>query len=360
MSRYKDNRERTDIKMTIEPTPQTACPDLGEKVEFLRRSDIYPDEPDQVETIETHTSWLFLTGRYVYKLKKPLRYDFLDFSTVEARRQNCQAEVRLNRRLSRGVYLGTVSLTLDPREGMNLGGPGRVIDWLVEMHRLAKDRELELQIKDHAVHKEDIVKVAQVLARFYETSLPVDMNPSQYLGRFDRDLSDNRRELTRSEFGLATDWVEQIAHAQRIFLDNEAALFRKRVQEGRIIEAHGDLRPEHIYLGTEPVIIDCLEFNREFRTLDCVDELAFLAMECERLGAPFIGEIVFATYNQVTSDHPPQKLLDFYMSYRAFLWAKLAIWHTGRGDDGDHSKWVDKTNTYLRLAEAHIQKALGH
>lgn len=346
--------------MTSEPTRQTACPGLEEKIEFLRRPAIYPDKPDRVDTIETHTSWLFLSRRYVYKLKKPLRYDFLDFSTVEARRQNCQAEVRLNRRLSRGIYLGTVPLNFDPRQGMNLAGPGRVVDWLVEMHRIAKNRELELQIKNHTVRQEDIVKVAQVLARFYEKSLPADMSESQYLSRFDRDLSDNLRELTRPEFGLSSGRVEQIAHAQRTFLDSEATVFKKRVREGRIIEAHGDLRPEHIYLGPEPVIIDCLEFNREFRLLDCADELAFLAMECERLGAPFIGEIVFATYNQASSDHPPQRLLDFYMSYRAFLWAKLAIWHTAREDGGDHSKWVNKTNTYLQLAETHIQKALGH
>lgn len=343
--------------MTIEPTQQTSCPELEEKVEFLKRTDIYPDRPDRVDTIETHTSWLFLTRQYVYKLKKPLRYDFLDFSTVEARRQNCQAEVRLNRRLSRDVYLGTMPLTLNTEGGMQLGGKGRVIDWLVQMRRLSSDRELEGRIKNHSVDKEDIVRVAEVLARFYEKSLPIDMNATRYLQRFDQDLHDNLKELTRPEFGLQTDWVREIGNAQLAFLGDAAALFDRRVEEGRIIEAHGDLRPEHIYLGSEPVIIDCLEFNREFRILDCADELAFLAMECERLGASFIGDILFASYDRLTSDHPPQKLLDFYMSYRAFLWAKLAIWHIDRNDSGNHANWINKTNTYLHLAEEHIRKA---
>lgn len=344
--------------MTSEPTQQTAIPELEEKVGFLKGTAIYPDRPDRVDTIETHTSWLFLTRQYVHKLKKPLRYDFLDFSTVEARRRNCQAEVRLNRRLSRDVYLGTVPLTLDAEGGMQLGGEGRVIDWLVEMRRLSGDRELERRIKDHSVDKEDIVRLAQMLARFYESSLPVDINPARYLQRFDQDLHDNLKELTRPEFGLRTEWVREIGNAQLAFLGDAATLFERRVQEGRIIEAHGDLRPEHIYLGSEPVIIDCLEFNREFRILDCADELAFLAMECERLGASFIGEILFATYDRLTSDHPPQQLLDFYMSYRAFLWAKLAIWHIGRNDSGDHAKWINKTNTYLQLAQAHIHRAM--
>lgn len=341
--------------MTIKPTP-IQTPDINDKVAFLKRPESYPEPTDRVDTAETHTSWLFFTERYVYKLKKPLRYDFLDFSTVAARWQNCEAEVRLNRRLARNVYLGILPLTRLADGRLHLGGDGPPGDWLVKMHRLAGDRELEGQIKNGTVRDDDLVRLGEVLTEFYDRESPVDMDMFLYLERFKNDMNDNRRELTLPEFGLENDWVETIVAAQMRFLEENAALLTERVRQRRIVEAHGDLRPEHIYLGPEPVIIDCLEFNREFRILDPADEIAFLAMECERLDAAFVGKRVLTVYKETSSDKPPEELVDFYMSYRALLWAKLAIRHLRRHPE-ERKKWVERTNTYLRLAERHIRKA---
>src|SRR5690606_21991313 len=116
-------------------------------------------------------------------------------------------------------------------------------------------------------------------------------------------------------------------------------------------EAHGDLRPEHICLTPEPVFIDCLEFKREFRLLDPVDELSFLALECEHAGAAFVGDIVFDTYRHATQDHPPEELICFYKSYRASLRAKLAIWHLKDSPIQQRSKWTYRAKEYLQLAK---------
>ncbi len=345
--------------MSTEPVDdQTPSIALEAKVDFLNQTGSYPEQPHSVEALETHTSWIFLTDAFAYKLKKPLRYEFLDFSTVAARRRNCEAEIQLNRRLTHDVYLGIVPLTVHPHNAaaMHLGNNGKAVDWLVKMRRLPSHWVLEHKIKNHTVKANDIVKVALLLADFYEKAPPAAISPEEYHNLFVTDVCVTLEELTGPDYELSTTWVKTITDAQLQFLQIQAALFLQRIKEGRIIEAHGDLRPEHIYLGKEPIIVDCLEFNREFRILDSVDELAFLAMECERLAAPDIGNVLFTTYRQITSDNPPQALTHFYMSYRALLWAKLAIRHINRRGTGKRSKWIKRTEDYLRLAETHIQQ----
>src|SRR3989338_3277770 len=110
--------------------------DQEAKVAFLRQPQAYPEKPARIETIETHMSWVFLTPQHAYKLKKPVRYDYLDFSTVAARKKNCEEERRLNQRLAPGVYLNVIPLTLDSDGAMRLGEPGEILDWLVMMRRL--------------------------------------------------------------------------------------------------------------------------------------------------------------------------------------------------------------------------------
>lgn len=328
------------------------------KVEFLKRPASYPDKLRQIEAVETHMSWVFLTDNYAYKLKKPVRYEFLDFSTVDARHHDCDEEVRLNRRLARDVYIGTVPLMASERGDMRLGGEGTAVDWLVKMRRLPRGRMLDHAIKNRVVSEVGITNTAMVLANFYKDSPPIEIAPSEYRQRFEADIHANLRELTIPAYGLPVDRVPSVCAAQLEFLKGASELFDRRVREGRIIEAHGDLRPEHICLEPEPVIIDCLEFKREFRILDPADELSFLVMECERLGAPaFVDRLIMETYSQITGDTPPKKLLHFYKSYRAGLRAKLAVWHLREPKVQDASKWLTLARQYLDMADTHIRAA---
>ncbi len=327
---------------------------LRKKVGFLSLPSIYAERSKQVRTIETHMSWVFLTDKYAYKLKKPVRYDFLDFSTIEARHYDCQAEIRLNRRLAPNVYLGIVPLTIDDQENLHLDGSGQAVDWLVKMRRLPTELMLDQLIRTHMAQENDVGKVARLLARFYMNSVPIDLTAAKYQYGLQDKIKDNLNGLLAPEFGLSTVQVERIHQSQLDFLEQQSELFTRRVTEGRIIEGHGDLRPEHICLEQEPVIIDCLEFNREFRILDPVDELAFLALECERLGAPFIGEILFAEYIAATADQPPQPLIHYHKSYRACLRARFTIWHIREPEVRDPDHWRHLAQVYLQLAEKYI------
>jgi len=327
---------------------------IEEKVAFLRQPDVYPDRPKRVEVIETHMSWVFLTESLAYKLKKAVRYDFLDFSTLEARHKNCEREVRLNRRLAGHVYLGTVPLTIQGDGGLKLGGEGRVVDWLVQMRRLPADRMLDAAIREGTVDAGDVRKLSQVLADFYRLSPSLPFSPAEYRRRFEEDIQSNLIELRDIRYALPKTQVDRLAAAQRQFLTELGCLLEQRARDGRIIDAHGDLRPQHIFLTPEPVIIDCLEFNREFRILDPVDELAYLVMECERLGAPAIGEEILGHYSEAAGDACPIELIGFYKAFRACLRAKIAVWHIVDHEVRDHQRWLRLARTYLDLAERYL------
>ena len=321
---------------------------LCAEVAFLKQPHSYPEPTTEVKAVETHRSWVFLTDQYAYKLKKPGRYAFLDVSTISARKYYCEEELRLNKRLAGDVYITTVPLIIDRAGKIELGGTGSIVDWLVKMRRLPADCMLDVAIEHKKIPREQIRGVAQKLAKFYRASAPIGITPSDYRSGFERDIHANFDELSRPLFGLRRDLVEAPCAAQLKLLSQAPALFDRRSREGRIIEAHGDLRPEHVcLLEPEPVIIDCLEFSRELRTLDAAADLAFLAQECERLGAAWVGQIVFEVYSEVTHDRPPAILISFYKSYWACLRAKLCVWHLTDPVCRDPGKWSRRAMEYL-------------
>lgn len=329
-----------------------SLPGLEAKVAFLRRPDSYP-EPDttrHVESVETHMSWVFLTDRFAYKLKKPIRYDSLDFRSPELRRRDCEEEVRLNRRLTTDVYLGVVALLLGPEGRLTLEGPGRPVDWLVHMRRLPADRMLDARLADPTLAEAEVRPAALRLARFYAEAPPAERSAEAYAKRLAEGTRGDLAELERPEFGLPRERVRSLAHAQLAFLDGHAALFDRRVREGRIVEGHGDLRPEHIGLVDPPAIIDCLEFSLELRLVDPADELAFLALECERLGRAEVGRWFLATYAEVAGDRPPEELLRFHRTHRALRRAKIAAWHLEDPKVRDRARWRARARRYLELA----------
>jgi len=324
-------------------------PGIEEKVAFLSRPDAYPDCFQRVEIRQTHRSWVFLTEKHAWKLKKPVRTEYLDFSTPEARRRNCLREVRLNRRLAKSVYLGVAALTMDRQGNLQLDGHGKTVDYLVQMRRLPSNRMLDSLIVRHEVSKKDVLKLASMLANFYKKATPVSMTASRYCKRLAADLENARRDLTRTRCGLDRDLAESVIRPQLDFLDKNSDLLEARTREGTILEAHGDLRPEHICLEAQPVIIDCLEFNRSLRILDAASELSFLALECERLGAPEIGKQLVDVYREQTGDWAPNELLEFYRAYHAAVRAKIAIWHLKDDDILDEAHWVAKAEQYLKM-----------
>jgi aminoglycoside phosphotransferase family enzyme len=325
-------------------------PGIEATVAFLRRREVYAEKPYKVEVIETHMSWVFLTERHVYKLKKPVRWDSLNFSTPDLRRRSCEEEVRLNRRLTKDVYRGIIALTLGSDGKLGLDGGGEPVDWLVLMRRLPADRMLDELISRRTIDRKDVLPAALKLARFYANAQPVELTAPVYRARLEAGVRSDLHELCQPEFELDRQRVRGIAQMQLEFLKRDAALFDARVQQGRLIEGHGDLRPEHICLDSEPSIIDCLEFSRDLRLVDPADELAYLGLECDRLGKAVVGDWFLEPYTKLTSDEPPGAIMQFYRNYRALRRAKIAIWHLKDPSVRDFGKWFERARQYVELS----------
>lgn len=337
------------------PLPVSALA-LESKVAFLRQPASFPEPAYRVEAIETHMSWVFLTDGFAYKLKKPVRHDFLDFSTLEARRHYCDEELRLNRRLAPDVYLGLVALVLGADGHLQLGGEGDVIDWLVKMRRLPTQRMLDYAIRHGTANAQDIGRVAARLAGFYRACAPVVIAPEEYRRRFLAHIDAHQQELTQPDYRLPASRIDALCATLRKALRDMTALFDERIFAEKIVEGHGDLRPEHICLNPELSIIDCLEFSRDLRIADAWDEIAYLALECERLGARNLGETLMHNYRDLSNDRPAAALIHFYQAYRATLRATIAIRHLNEEQFRYSPEWTRRALAYLNLAERHVAR----
>lgn len=328
---------------------------LAAKVAFLRRPDSYRPRPAEVTVRETHMSWVFLAGDDVYKLKKPVRFPYLDFSTLSRREQACRAEVDLNRRLAPDIYRGVVPLT--DTTGLALGGAGQPVDWLVHMKRLDERFMLDRLIADGRVRAADIDRLADVLADFYRGAEPVTLPPPIHLAELARTLAYNRRVLLDARFALPSGLVRRTDAVLNRFIARCGGLIAARFRHRRIVDGHGDLRPEHIWLGDTVRIIDCLEFNARLRQLDPFDEVAYLSLECERLGAGWAGARLRRRMTEALRDGPTEALFTFYHCYRAMLRARLAIAHLYEPAPRMPEKWPLLAQAYLALA-AHSARKL--
>lgn len=322
---------------------------LRDKVVFLSSPRAYPGFEGEVEVRETHMAWVFLAGERVYKLKKPVEYKHRDCHFLGDREVLCHEEVRLNRRLAPEVYLGVASLRLDPGGRLVLDGEGEVVDWLVVMKRLPEHLMLDVALLQGTVSEARVTRVARRLAGFYRELEPVEMPVDTYLDRFRRELDRNREVVADTRFSLASDGVTAMLDRLERLLAEEPDLLGDRPRQARIVEGHGDLRPEHVCLSEPPVVIDCLEFSRPLRLVDPFDELSFLGLECERLGAAWISEVLVSECARVLQYRPDKRLLAFYTAYRACLRARLSLCHLLEPDPRTPEKWEPQAREYLAL-----------
>jgi uncharacterized protein len=316
-------------------------PTLDAKVAFLRSFCGVGDE-----AIETHFAWVFLVGDRAWKLRKPVRRDTMDYGSLEARRLDSLAEVRLNRRLAPDVYLGTASLTLADDGRLAIDGPDEVVDWLVCMRRLDRSRLLDARLAKGAVQPEALRPVVRLLADFYRAAVPAIRDGPAFVARVVRQIEANHRVLAPA--GVAGN-AELLAR-QRGFVAQHSALLAQRAGDGCVVEAHGDLRPEHIYLDDAPAIIDCLEFDHDLRVLDRAEELSFLQLECARIGHEATGRALLRGCLTELADDATEALLHFYRSHRAATRAKLYAWRASEPDGGTPDEWLARAAGYVRSA----------
>ena len=333
------------------PSSEAARPlALPDKVAFLRHPDAYPERPEQVEVRETHLSFVFLTPTRAYKMKKPVAHEFVDLRTPERRRDNCLAEVALNRRLAPDVYLGVVALTQEASGALALDGAGAAVEWLVCMRRLPATAMMDHLIAQSLLRRADIAAVAQRLGEFFAAQPAAALTAEWFNAHLRSQLDASVRLLARAELALPRTTIAFVHDLLSRYLDAGTEL-AARVRGGRIVEGHGDLRPEHICIATPPIVIDCLEFSRDLRLVDPFDEIAFLGLECARLGAPGVGPAVRRSVAAILDDRPPARLSLFYTALRACVRARLAIARLLEPGPTPAQHWRARALDYLSRAQ---------
>jgi aminoglycoside phosphotransferase family enzyme len=274
------------------------------------------------EMVETHISWVLLAGAYAYKIKKPVKFSFLDFSTLEKRELFCEEEVRLNRRLAPDVYLGVVRIC---RKGRGLAiGEGPAVDYAVKMKRLDQAHMMDRLLDEGKIDAGHITKLASIIADFHGRIESVQgYNTPDMIDSQIADLL-NFRSAIEDACGMGNE-VDIILGRSGRFIEKNEDLLRERMRDGRVKDCHGDLHSGNIFVpGRDIVIIDCIEFNRDFRCVDVASEVAFMAMDLDAHGREDLSAIFVKEYLARTGDGGLMKVLDFYKCYRANVRAKIA------------------------------------
>ncbi|HSQ70536.1 MAG TPA: hypothetical protein VLM41_10665 [Steroidobacteraceae bacterium] len=316
-------------------------PTLQQKLEFLNTLRGPGDE-----VLETHFAWVFLIGRHAYKLRKPVRRDTMDYSTLEARRLDSEQEVLLNRRLAPYVYLGTVPLATRTDGGLELGGSGEAVEWLVKMLRLDRGLLLDSMLARGADIGDGMQRITDLLAGFYRSSPSALGDPSELGARLAEQVEANRQVL--EDAGLRD--AALLRDRQLSGIEHQRLLLAERASAGCVVEGHGDLRPEHFYLGDPPAIIDCLEFDRELRIMDRAEELCFFELECAFSGHAGLGSWLRRECLGRLGDAAPDRLLAWYRSHRAATRAKLYLWRAEEPDGDTPDAWRARARRYLEIA----------
>lgn len=311
--------------------------------------------PGELEVIETHMSWVYLLGEEVFKLKKPVRHAFLDFTRLDAREAFCREEVRLNARLAPGIYRGLMALVLVGGRALLVSEPqvlrrSDVVDWLVHMKRLPRARMLDEAMAHRAVLSGDVDALVRLLADFYRKAGRVQVSPLQHVDRLQQELMQSREVLLNPRWSIPGA-AQAIRQLQAALVQHQAVLGR-RALAGRIVEGHGDLRPEHVCLLHPPVVIDCIESSASLREVDPFDELAFLAMECRMAGAGWIGERLIEGCGRALGDRPPRTVLQLYTAHRALLRARLSLAHLFDAQPRTPERWEPQARRYVMQARA--------
>ena len=275
-----------------------------------------------VELIETHISWIFLTGHFAYKLKKPVNLGFVDFSTPELRRRCCEEELRLNRRLAADLYLGLRDLH-GPPERAHLGGEGPVIEALVQMRQFQQRDLLPEALSRGRVKPEQIDRLADDLAHFHAGA--AQASPADPWGTPERVLEPALANLeTLAQLGRFPPDGEAMTGWTRQELRRLQPLLEARRERGRIRECHGDLHLGNMALQEERIrVFDCLEFSPPLRWIDPISDLAFLVMDLQQRCH---GELALQLLNrwlETGGDHGSLPLLPWYLAYRALVRAKV-------------------------------------
>ena len=326
-------------------------------VRALLESQAYPHKPQKIELVQTQMSFIFLTGEYVYKIKKSVNLGYLDYTTLEKRLFFCHQELELNRRLCPGAYLAVVPV-VEEKGRFRVEEQDKAIEYAVKMKQLPQDRMMDVLLPRGQVTQEMIAKVAEKLVSFHQKA---ETNQKiAAFGKLDviRQNTDENFAQTEKYIGISIT-AEEYQHIKNYtdnFIDSNTSLFDKRVREGKIRDCHGDLHAAHVCFTDDICIYDCIEFNDRFRYSDVAAEIAFLAMDLDRYQQSGLSLHLVNTYVELSHDEELLKLLNFYKCYRAYVRGKVESFKLDDRyiPEEEKAKVLNAARSYFQLAESYV------
>jgi aminoglycoside phosphotransferase family enzyme len=349
---------------------------LPSAIGALLKSQAYPHKPQKIKLVQTQMSFIFLTGEYVYKIKKPVNLGYLDYTTLEKRHFFCHQELELNRRLCPDAYLAVVPI-VEIKGELLIEKQGKAIEYAVKMKQLPQDRMMDVLLPQGQVTPEMVARVAEKLLSFHQKA---ETNQKiAAFGKLDVIHQNTDENFAQTEKYIGTSITageyQHIKNYTDNFVDSNASLFDKRVREGKIRDCHGDLHAAHVCFtddtrlparrmtpagepspGGQVCIYDCIEFNDRFRYSDVASEIAFLAMDLDRYQQADLSRHLVDTYVRLSRDEELLKLLNFYKCYRAYVRGKVESFKLDDPyiPEEEKAKVLTAAQSYFQLAESYI------
>ena len=327
----------------------------------LTNPNVYPHHPDSVQVVQTHISIVFLSGAYVYKIKKPLSLGFLDFTTLDKRKFFCQQEVDLNSRFSKDIYIGVTTIYESAAGVINLIGDGREIEYAVLMKIIPEDKILRNALALNLVDELIIDKVAAAIRAYHSGATG---GPQISVFGTPEVIAQNVME----NFYQTEDFIGETISAETFqcikrqslgFMEKNHDTLEERVKAGNIRDCHGDLHLDHVVLFDQIMLVDCIEFNDRFRYSDCLADIAFLLMDLDFSGYPAFSNRVLGQYLLGCSDDNTRDLLRFYKVYRAYVRGKVHSFTLKESeiDTKERIRAASIASNYFKLARAYFESA---
>jgi aminoglycoside phosphotransferase family enzyme/predicted kinase len=293
--------------------------------ESLKDPEVYGPDVNSIITLQTHISFIILTGKFAYKIKKPVNFGFLDFSTLEKRKHFCEEELRLNKRLCPDIYLDIVPINLE-NDKIKINGKGQIIDYAVKMREFSQKNIMINLLEKNKIDNDDIERISNILIDFYKKS-----DRSKEIDRYGsisliKNNTDENFDQTKSVIDntINKQIFDFIKNNTNDFLKLKKDYFPNRIKQGYIHDCHGDLHSGNIVINNEKVyIFDCIEFNKRFRYSDVASDIGFLAMDLDYLGHPYKSSFFIESYIEKSNDSDIKNILNFYKCYRAYVRGKV-------------------------------------
>lgn len=327
-------------------------------VEAMLKPETYPEVTGKIELIQTHISFVFLTEKYVYKVKKPVNFGFLDFSTLEKRRLNCEKELLLNRRLCPDIYLEVV--TLNKSSSIKINGSGETVEYALKMRCLPQDHLMTRLLQEGKVGKKTINSIAKIVAKFHsEAQTNVEISEFGALKIVKTNWDENFTQTTKfiNQTLPKADFIF-IQSKINDFLSKNENLFESRIASKCIRDCHGDLHSGNIFVTDRICIFDAIEFNDRFRYSDVASDVAFLAMDLDYQTRGDLADYFVKQYVVYSEDTQLKQLLPFYKCYRAYVRGKVISFRLDDPhiDSQEKVAAVKEAQAYFRLAAEYAKK----